>query len=200
MWRALEELQAEGAPDFSISRVGSRSEKLGGPKTQSLRNEGGEDYRELISAFARDIGREMRPSALRPASQLDEAIGRIPDLAVRTLIRLKLEDAKRLKTENDTLRMAFRELSVDASGIKVDSDRDKVEAAYEVQEGICLVGSEVAAIQPQYKGSSTKTGLPNGDGLRKLTGRSASQIDGTVSLLPPALCRRSGGLLPEGHA
>jgi hypothetical protein len=113
LWQVLNTMRSKDAPDYNIASVGRRSEEMGGPKTQSIRNTNGAHFRELIEAFAKQDGASIKKTPITQMSQVDVAISRIPDLAVRTVLKMTVADSKRLKHENDMLRSAFRRLSVD---------------------------------------------------------------------------------------
>ncbi|WP_279379301.1 gamma-mobile-trio protein GmtX [Sphingosinicella humi] len=115
LWKALSQLRDEGVTDFSISAVGKRSQDLGGVQEQSIRNKNGAVYRELIDAFAGERGKTQSKSAAPQGNQIDRLIDEITDLGVRTLFKMEREEARRLKSENDMLRLAFRRLSIDTS-------------------------------------------------------------------------------------
>ncbi|WP_367889904.1 gamma-mobile-trio protein GmtX [Neorhizobium galegae] len=89
----------------------SYSERLGGPKTQSIRNKQGEVFRSLIEAFAEDEGRRIkRPQKALPP--IEEAIAKISDRGTQLALRLEIKANARLKAENDRLKAAFKVLSV----------------------------------------------------------------------------------------
>src|SRR6185369_2770240 len=87
LWSVLVDMQQSGVRDFSLSLVGQRLAEAGGPKTQSVRNEGGKDFRDLIAAFVAGLGAlgKARPPVGR--SQLDQAIDALPDIGLRALLR-----------------------------------------------------------------------------------------------------------------
>jgi regulator of replication initiation timing len=99
----------------SRPNVGARVEHLGGPKTQSLRNKNGSDFRRLIDGFAAAQGKHVSKKTKRPSRPIDEVINSIDDFNARTSLRLILVENAQLKHENDQLRSAFSEMSVDLS-------------------------------------------------------------------------------------
>jgi hypothetical protein len=130
LWQALTELQSEGAKDYSIARVGKKVEKLGGPRTQSLRNKDGADFRRLIEQFGSSQGYDGRTTPRAMETQVQRAIREIPDLGVQTILRMTLEENRRLKHEIDMLRSAYRELQVDPGrepGASSATDTEQIE-------------------------------------------------------------------------
>lgn len=109
---ALITLRSQGATHYSVASVGKLSAKLGGPKEQSIRNTSGATFRELIGHFADAAGARQKAERLPNESQLEAAIRAIPDIGVRTLVNMKVQEGKRLKSENDRLRHAFHDLAV----------------------------------------------------------------------------------------
>ena len=48
LWQILNDIRESGERDFSLAEIGRRLEKVGGLKTQSLRNKQGKDFRDLL--------------------------------------------------------------------------------------------------------------------------------------------------------
>jgi hypothetical protein len=115
VWQALADLRGKDSPDYSIARVGAAVEKLGGPKTQSLRNKDGAHFRKLIESFARSAGAPVKKAPMHPLSQAELALEQITNIGARATLKLLLVDYRREKSENDRLRHAFKSLSVDAT-------------------------------------------------------------------------------------
>jgi hypothetical protein len=103
-------MRRKGVKSFNLAQVGRHAESLGVLKTQTLRNAGGEDYRSLIDAFARDNG--VGTTTLSPTKHtpLEEAIEAIADLDVRTRLRMILVENARQREEINRLRQAFKHL------------------------------------------------------------------------------------------
>lgn len=112
LWQVLEGMWREGCRDYGVAEVGRKLAEAGGPKTQSLRNEGGQDFRRVIEAFGTCAGARGRAQQLQGRSQLDIAVESLPDPAVRAMFRQVVAENKLYKTQNDQLRSAFKELSV----------------------------------------------------------------------------------------
>ncbi|WP_052370858.1 gamma-mobile-trio protein GmtX [Chromobacterium haemolyticum] len=112
LWRVLEGMWCEGSRDYGVAEVGRRLAEAGGPKTQSLRNEGGQDFRRVIEAFAVCAGARGRVQMVQGRSQLDIAVEALPDPAVRAIFRQVVAENKLYKSQNDQLRSAFKKLSV----------------------------------------------------------------------------------------
>lgn len=112
LWQVLEGMWRAGCRDYGIAEVGRKLAEAGGPKTQSLRNEGGQDFRRVIEAFGACAGARGRAQQLQGRSQLDIAVESLPDPAVRAMFRQVVAENKLYKAQNDQLRSAFKELSV----------------------------------------------------------------------------------------
>lgn len=112
LWQVLETMWHEGCREFGIADVGRRLADVGGPKTQSLRNEGGQDFHRLIKAFATCSGAYKGAPLVQGRSQLELAVEGLSDPAVRAIFRQVVAENKLYKTQNDQLRSAFKELSV----------------------------------------------------------------------------------------
>lgn len=132
-WRALNEIALDPSGVLSISKVGQRSFELGGVKAQSIRNKNGAVYREIFEAFCRDKGVSGKAVSLtKPTSQIDAWIDQISDIAVRTILKMEREEARRCKAENDMLRQNFRKLQVDPTSESVNSSADLLNAPRQI--------------------------------------------------------------------
>ena len=116
LWQILNDIRESGERDFSLAEIGRRLEKVGGLKTQSLRNV----YANGVNGSTKYIPKNR--------STVDEAISLINDPSVRGVIRTALDDAKRLKVTNDNLHAAFKNIQV---GSDINSNNKKL-----VSEGI----------------------------------------------------------------
>ncbi len=114
VWAVLNEIRDDGGRDYSLAEVGRRLEKVGGPKTQSLRNAQGAPYRDIITAYANAVCGATRYVA-KTKSNVEQALDLITDPSIRATLRVALDDAKRLKVVNDNLHAAFKSLQVGAS-------------------------------------------------------------------------------------
>lgn len=114
VWTALNEIFEEGLKDYSLAELGRRLEKAGGPRTQSLRNPSGAQYREIITAFALAAEGSTKYVA-KTKTTVEKALDMVPDPSARAVLRAALNDAKRLKIVNDNLHAAFKKLSIGAS-------------------------------------------------------------------------------------
>lgn len=112
LWSVLVDMHQSGVRDYSLVLVGQRLEAAGGPKTQSLRNEGGKDFRDLIVAFVDALGPQGKPRQAAGRSQLDVAIDSLPDIGLRALLRQVVAENTLLKGQTDQLRSAFKNLNV----------------------------------------------------------------------------------------
>ncbi|MGE8450217.1 MAG: gamma-mobile-trio protein GmtX [Pseudomonadales bacterium] len=114
LWEVLNAIQDEGSRDYSLAEVGRRLAKIGGPKTQSLRNAQGSHYREIISSYANALSGATRYVA-KTKSNVEQALDLVTDPSIRATIRVALDEAKRLKVVNDNLHTAFKALRLGAS-------------------------------------------------------------------------------------
>lgn len=114
LWEVLESILENGGRDYSLAEIGRRLEKIGGPKTQSLRNAQGAYYREIIAAFANAVSGSTRYVA-KTKSNVEHALELITDPSIRAILRVALDDAKRLKVVNDNLHAAFKTLTIGTS-------------------------------------------------------------------------------------
>lgn len=112
LWQVLEEMWRDGCRDYGVAEVGRKLAAVGGPKTQSLRNEGGKDFRMVIEAFAACAGARGRARVVQGRPQIDIAVESLPDPAVRAMFRQVVAENKLYKNQNDQLRSAFKALSV----------------------------------------------------------------------------------------
>lgn len=114
LWQVLNDIRASGKRDYSLAEVGRRSAALSGMQTQSLRNEQGKQFREIIHAYAAAVDGSTRYVA-KERSQVDAALDMISDPSARVVLRTAIHQAKKLKEENDNLRAAFTRLSIGSS-------------------------------------------------------------------------------------
>lgn len=114
VWEVLNEIRDDGDRDYSLAEVGRRLEKIGGPKTQSLRNAQGASYRDIITAYANAVCGATRCIA-KTKSNVEQSLDLITDPSIRATLRVALDDAKRLKVVNDNLHAAFKSLQVGVS-------------------------------------------------------------------------------------
>ncbi len=112
LWKVLEGMWREGCRSYGVAEVGRKLAEAGGLKTQSLRNEGGQDFRRIIEAFGACAGGHGRGQKIQGRSQLDLAVESLPDPAVRAIFRQVVAENKLYKTQNDQLRSSFKELSI----------------------------------------------------------------------------------------
>jgi hypothetical protein len=147
LWAVLEEMRLGNARDFSLAEVGRRLEKAGGPKTQSLRNEGGKDFRNLIAVFAAAVGSSGQRLPRGERSQLDIALDTLADPGLRALFKQVVAENRMLKLQNDGLRSAFKALSVSATPIAAMSPAAEVEIMPPRDASGALLPSEIEALR-----------------------------------------------------
>lgn len=114
LWDVLLAIKNEGGRDYSLAEIGRRLELIGGPKTQSLRNSGGADFREVINSFVVAVHGSTRYIA-KAKSNVEQALEWISDPTVRAILSLEIATAKKLHTENANLRNAISRLSAPIS-------------------------------------------------------------------------------------
>lgn len=132
LWLILNDLREAGERDFSLAEIGRRLEKVGGLRTQSLRNKQGKDFRDLIHVYASAVCGSIKYIP-KNRSNVEEAISLINDPSVRAVIKIALEEAKRLKVVNDNLHAAFKNIQVGSNfnqNNKNDPNEDKLESEH----------------------------------------------------------------------
>lgn len=112
LWNVLEGMWRDGCRSYGLAEVGRRLTEAGGPKTQSLRNEGGEDFRRIIEAFGICARGHSSVQQGPGRSQLELAVDCLHDPALRAMFRQVVAENKLYKTQNDQLRSSFKELSI----------------------------------------------------------------------------------------
>lgn len=95
----IEQLQSK-TKDFSIANIGALSEQKNGPKTQAIRNKTGFLYRELIAAYSDSIKSDKPVISQGKDSWVDN----IEDTTARWLVVDLIQENKKLKGVNDTLK------------------------------------------------------------------------------------------------
>jgi hypothetical protein len=179
LWAVLAQMRLANASDYSIAEVGRRLEKVDGLKTQSLRNEGGKDFREIIAAFARAVGGSEERLPRRERSPLDIALDAVADPGIRTLFKQVVAENRMLKHQNDELRSAFKSLSVSAAAERPVVQTAGMEAIPQRSTAGDLTPSEIEAlrrsIDPDRLAENGWDIQPNGS-IREDTG---------MTVLPP---------------
>ncbi|MFM0392882.1 MULTISPECIES: gamma-mobile-trio protein GmtX [Paraburkholderia] len=120
LWTVLQDMRRAGINDYTLAKVGARLERVGGLRTQSLRNSSGKDYRRLIAAFAVDVCGKSTDSKPRGAAQADWIDG-IPDIQLRSWARQMVEENKLLQRQVNELKSAFKALRVYAPNTRVQA-------------------------------------------------------------------------------
>ncbi|MGN8139075.1 gamma-mobile-trio protein GmtX [Paraburkholderia sp. 22099] len=143
LWEVLKTIQDEGGRDYSLAEVGRRLEKLDGPKTQSLRNIQGAHYREIITAYANAVSGATRYVA-KTKSNVEQALALVTDPSIRSILRVALDEAKRLKVVNDNLHAAFKTFQVGTALPKVE-----IPVAAETQRPSLTNENAPAALSPR---------------------------------------------------
>jgi hypothetical protein len=123
-WQVLGDMKKKGVRVFTVAIVGRECEASGVLKTQTIRNAGGEDYRVLIEAFAREIGASTTNTAANRSTPLEEAIDEIVDLDVRTRLNMLVAENRRQREEINRMKQAFKNMRAQPW---TSSIREKVE-------------------------------------------------------------------------
>lgn len=112
------EQRERGSNDFSYGMIGGLSEAKGGPKAQPIRNASGASYRVLIDAWAKFVGgKNRKPPAARTPGLEDDVLSIIDDPVARILVQNFISENKKLKYENQVLKVAAKEtVVIDLSG------------------------------------------------------------------------------------
>jgi hypothetical protein len=115
---ACKEQHQHGSNDFSYGMIGRLSEEKGGPKAQPIRNASGAVYRTLIDAWAKFTdGKTRKPPAPRATGLEDDVLSLIGDPVARILVQNYISENKKLKSENQVLKVAAKEkIVIDLSG------------------------------------------------------------------------------------
>lgn len=127
LWGALEDIRNDGSRDYSLAEVGRRLEVAGGPKTQSLRNAQGAQFRDIIGAYAAGVSGSTKYLS-KTKSQVEAALELITDPSIRATLRMAIEEGKRLKVVNDNLHAAFKTLQVGAIGAATTAETPSLPA------------------------------------------------------------------------
>ncbi|WP_438391219.1 gamma-mobile-trio protein GmtX [Caballeronia sp. DA-9] len=139
LWTVLRDMQRAGVIDYTLAKVGARLERAGGLRTQSLRNRNGEDYRQLIAAFANDVsGKSTHFNQRRfpPPDWLDS----ISDIQLRAWARQMVEQNKVLERQVNELKSAFKALRVSEPTAQVRAPASRSEAK---QPSLCASDLQV---------------------------------------------------------
>jgi hypothetical protein len=113
LWNVLQGMRSKGVHVFSIANVGRVCEQLGVLNTQSIRNSKGKDFRDIIEAFALEIGASTTHQTPTKQTPIEEVISRcIPDLDDRTRLRVKLAMGERAIQEVNRLKELLKRVQV----------------------------------------------------------------------------------------
>ena len=109
--------------NYSYSMIGTLSGERGGPKAQPIRNTTGAAYRTLIDTwqkFANSSG--SAASAQRPTNLENDVLSLISDSVVRILVQKYISENKKLRNENQVLKIVAKEkVVINLSGKGDDS-------------------------------------------------------------------------------
>lgn len=103
-WNLLLELYVKGERDFSTTKMGNALEERKIQRSQSYRNNQGKDYRNIVKAFADEMGARTTTVRSKSLTPLEEALKSIQDLDVQVRVRSMFDDLNRLRAENNILR------------------------------------------------------------------------------------------------
>ena len=93
-----------GSKDFSIAMIGRLSEKQGGPKTQSIRNKGGTEFRALIKTWGKNAGGSSKKIFQPKDDRYQSFLQEIERPDHRAVFTTHLSEIKKLRREIDILR------------------------------------------------------------------------------------------------
>jgi len=118
-----------GSYNYSYSMIGTLSGERGGPKAQPIRNTTGAVYRTLIDTWQKFVNnsRGHAPPSQRPANLENDVLSLISDSVARILVQKYISDNKKLRNENQVLKVAAKEKVV----INLSGKRD--EAVFTVE-------------------------------------------------------------------
>lgn len=117
-----------GSTDFSYETIGKFSEIQGGPKAQPIRNAGGAVYRTLIDSWAHIARSKICKSGEQKNGGLDnDLLAMISDPVTKILVQSYISENKKLKYENQLLKMIAKEKVVINLNGKSKPDSDAVE-------------------------------------------------------------------------
>ncbi|MGV8900319.1 MAG: gamma-mobile-trio protein GmtX [Burkholderiaceae bacterium] len=128
IYQICKEQHERGSNDFSYSTVGKLSEGKGGPKAQPIRNASGAVYRTLIDTWANYVEGRTRSAQVRHTQSLEhDVLALINDSVARILVENIISQSKKLKYENQVLKIAAKDkIVIDLSGY-ANSNPDPVD-------------------------------------------------------------------------
>lgn len=128
-WNLVLELYDKGERDFSPTKMGKALEIRKIQRSQSYRNTQGKDYRDIVDAFASEMGARSTTVRYRSSTPLEEALKSIQDLDVQVRVRSMVDDLSRLRAENNFLRHEMSRMRRVGSFEKNDVDLREVAPA-----------------------------------------------------------------------
>ncbi len=94
---------SEGSGDFTVATIGQESQKLGGPRLNTLYSPLGKKFKILIEVWAEAYGSKNRKVALtapkNEKTDYDSILAQIEDVTARQELRYALADLKRFKRD-----------------------------------------------------------------------------------------------------
>lgn len=104
IYRLCGEQHDRGSSDFSIATIGRLSEAAGGPSPAAIRNKTGDDYKALITTFAKSVGGKARKVSERKGSVLEDILEGVSDPVLRTRIGILLAELESARGQLAALR------------------------------------------------------------------------------------------------
>lgn len=102
---ACKKQSALDTKDFSIGTIARLIADDGGPSEQALRNKNAEDYRALISQWAKYYNTTIKkPKKERTSTVNDDILASIFDPTTKALVGMIMSENKKLKRENSLLK------------------------------------------------------------------------------------------------
>jgi hypothetical protein len=117
--KVLQEHKKSRSRDYSIATLGALIYSNGGPSTQSIRNKGGKDYRDVIDLFKLKFVTVKGLSDPIPYDGIDNHdtfLRRIDDPSIRAVVGMALREAKEVKKELKLLKRTPYNISVSSIG------------------------------------------------------------------------------------
>lgn len=118
VYQVCKEQHERNSNDFSYGMIGKLSGERNGPTAQPIRNASGAVYRTLIDTWARFANGHTRRMPTPKTQKLDDdVLSLIEDPVARILVQSYLSENKKLRHENQVLKVAAKEkLVIDLSG------------------------------------------------------------------------------------
>lgn len=118
LWIYLVQQYRNGDSDFSVAKIGRELEKRKILTGQGYRNAGGSDYRNIVEAFALEVGGRTSHWRAPSTTPLEQIIDALADADAAARLRLLLSEESKLRAENHLLRGQMRKMHTVPYGAK----------------------------------------------------------------------------------